>query len=496
MHPAAVTTDDRRLRLGTPAGRAVLLATVLGSSLVMLDTTVVNVALDAIAADLRAGLTALQCTLDAYALTLASFILPGGALGDRYGRRRVFVIGAIWFAVASVLCGLAPGVRTLVVARAVQGIGGALLTPGSLAIISASFAPDDRARAVGTWSGFSGVAGAVAPVVGGWLIHVWSWRLVFLINVPVAAAVVAVAWRHVPESRDPAARGPLDVPGTLLGVLGLAALTYASIAAGARGADAVVRAVGAVGIAALVAFAVVQHRSRNPLVPAELFASRQFTVANLVTFVVYAALGATLFLLVLALQVVAGYGALGAGMSLAPVTLLMLALSASSSGLAQRIGPKLQMSVGPLVAAAGLLLTLRIGTGASYVTVVLPAVAVFGLGLAILVGPLTATVLGAAPATHAGVASAVNNAVARSGGLLAVAVLPAVAGLSGLDYRDPEIYAAGYRTATLLNAGLLVVGGLVAAVGIRNEARRPAVVGARRYGCHVAGPVAAAAEKP
>jgi EmrB/QacA subfamily drug resistance transporter len=487
----AVPDRSPPLRLDEAAGRGVLLATVLGSSLAMLDATVVNVALERIGADLDADLAGLQWTLGAYSLTLAALTLLGGALGDRFGRRRVFIAGTIWFAVASALCGLASDVRTLVVARALQGVGGALLTPGSLAIIAASFAPDDRSRAIGAWSGLSGVAGAVGPLAGGWLVEVWSWRLVFLVNLPLAAAVVAVAARYVPESRDPGASGRFDVPGTVLGAVGLAAMTHASITGGERGMSPAVVVTGTAGVLALAAFALVERRSTNPLVPPQLFASRQFTAANLVTFAVYAALSAAFFFLVVHLQVVAGYGPFRAGLSMLPVTAIMLALSARSGALAQRIGPRLQMTAGPLVAAVGLLATLWIGPGAPYVTVVLPAVAVFGFGLAVLVAPLTATVLAAAPAAQAGVASAVNNAVARAAGLLAVAVLPPLAGLSGGDYRDPQAFAAGYRIATLIAAALLTTGGVLSAIGIRNVVPE-AAPGQRElrhsYSCPIQGP--------
>ena len=462
-------TATRQVRFGEPAGRWVILATVLGSGLAMLDATVVNVALPRIGEDLGTDLAGLQWTLNAYTLTLASFMLLGGSLADRLGRRRIFIIGTVWFALASALCGLAPNVGTLIAARALQGVGGALLTPGSLAIISASFAAEDRGRAIGAWSGLGGIAGAIGPFLGGWLVVAWSWRLVFLINLPLAAVVVAVAARHVPESVDPTASHRLDLPGAALGAIGLAGLTYASIAVGGSGPEPAVVVTGALGVLALIAFVVVERRSDHPLVPPGLFASRQFTVTNIVTFAIYAAFGAVFFLLVLDLQVVAGFSPLAAGTAMLPVTVLLLVLSSWSGALAARIGPRLQMTVGPLLAAAGLLLTLGIGPDASYLTDVLPAVVVFGLGLALLVAPLTATVLNSAPPEHAGAASGVNNAVARAAALLAVALLPAVAGLTGEVYRDPTAFAAGYRTATLIAAGLLVAGGLLSAVAISND---------------------------
>lgn len=473
MREPVTAPETEQVRFGEPAGRWVVLATVLGSGLAMLDATVVNVALPRIGEDLDADLGGLQWTLNGYTLTLAAFILLGGSLADRLGRRRIFILGTVWFALASALCGLAPNVETLVAARILQGIGGALLTPGSLAIISASFVGEDRSKAIGAWSGLGGIAGAAGPFLGGWLIEAWSWRLVFLINLPLAALVVWVAARHVPESVDPESTHKLDLPGTLLAVLGLAGLTYASIAAGDRGVDPLVVGTGAVGVLALVAFVVVERRSTHPLVPPGLFASRQFTVTNMVTFVVYAALGAVMFLLVLHLQVVSGFSPLASGAALLPMTLLMLLLSPRSGALAARIGPRLQMTAGPLIAAAGLLLTLRIGRDASYWTDVLPGVVVFGIGLTALVAPLTSTVLDSAPGQHAGAASGVNNAVARTAGLLAVAVLPPISGLTGTVYRQPDAFADGYRTACLIGVGLLVAGGLLSAAGIRNHIPDP-----------------------
>ena len=460
------------LRMGTSQARWVLLATVLGSGVAMLDATVVNVALERIGSDLGADFAGLQWTVNAYTLTLAALILLGGSLSDRYGRRRVFVVGVCWFALASLLCGLAPDIGTLVAARALQGVGGALLTPGSLAIISASFSGADRAAAVGAWSGLAGVAGAIGPFVGGWLVE-WSWRAVFLVNLPLAVLVVAVAARHVPESRDPAAATRLDWPGTVLVGAGLGALTYAVTAAGDPAAGREVWLWGATGVLALAAFVRVERRSRHPLVPAALFADRQFTAANAATLFVYAALGGLFVLLVLQLQVVSGFSPLLAGTALLPVTALMLLFSARVGALAQRIGPRPLLTAGPLVAAAGVLLMLRIGPDASYLGDVLPATALFGAGLALLVAPLTATVLASAEDRYAGVASGVNNAVARAAGLLAVAVVPVVAGLGGDDYTDPPAFAAGFRTALFILAALLAAGALVSAAFVR----RPLGVG-------------------
>ena len=443
-----------------------LLATVLGSGMAMLDATVVNIALPALGRDLGAGFAGLQWTVNGYTLTLASLILLGGSLGDRFGRRRVFVIGTVWFAAASLLCAAAPTIGLLVAARMLQGVGGALLTPGSLAIISASFVEHDRAAAIGAWSGLGAISGALGPFVGGLLVEV-SWRLVFLINLPVAAVVVAVALRHLPESRDEHSDPHLDLPGAALGALGLAGTTYGLVGYGGQGAGAAVLVSLAGGVVGLVAFVLVERRSRHPMLPVELFADRQFTGANLVTFAVYGALSGVFFLLVVHLQVVAGFSPLAAGTALLPVTLCMLLLSARGGALGARIGPRLPMTLGPIGCAGGVLLLRGIGPGASYVTAVLPGAVVFGLGLSLTVAPLTTTVLSAA-GSRAGVASGVNNAVARAAGLLAVAVLPLLAGIAGNDYRDPVAFLAGFRIAMALCAGLLVLGGGLAALTISN----------------------------
>nr|WP_240896010.1 MFS transporter [Kineococcus siccus] len=450
------------------------MATILGSGLAGIDATVVNVALPTIGAEFGASFAALQWVVTAYTLTLAALILLGGALGDRYGRRRVFVVGVTWFAVASLLCGLAPTDEVLVACRAVQGVGAALLTPGSLAMLQASFAPADRARAIGAWSGLGGVATAIGPLLGGYLVDVASWRWVFLVNVPLAAVVVVVTRRHVPETHDPTATGRVDVPGAALGALGLAGITYALIEAPSGAGPAVLLA-GVAGLAALAGFLVAEHRSAAPMLPLAIFSSRTFTAVNAVTFAVYAALGAVFLLLVVALQSVSGFSPLAAGSALLPVTVVMLLLSARAGALAQRTGPRLPLTLGSLVCAAGVLAMLRIGTSASYLRDVLPAVTVFGLGLALLVAPLTSTVLAAADERHAGVASGVNNAVARAAGLLAVAVVPAVAGLTGDVYEDPVAFAAGFRTALLVATGLLVVAAVLAATtvpGTRPAPRR------------------------
>jgi EmrB/QacA subfamily drug resistance transporter len=452
-----------------PRARWVVLAAVLGSGMAMLDATVVNVALPALGEDLDAGIDELTWTINGYTLTLAAFILLGGSLGDRFGRRRVFVIGTIWFAIASLLCGLAPSIAMLVAARALQGVGGALLTPGSLAMIAGLFEGEERGRLIGIWSGLSGLATAIGPFVGGWLVDSAGWRWVFLINLPIAALTVLVAQRQVPETRDPEAARRLDLAGAALGALGLAGVTWALVAAGESGLTTVTALVAAGGAAALALFILVERRSDHPMLPLGLFASGQFTAANAVTFLVYAALGGIAFALVMHLQIVGGYSPLAAGSALLPVTALLLVLSGPAGALSERIGPRLPMAVGPLVSAGGVLLMMRIGARPSYLVDVLPAATVFGLGLAITVAPLTSAVLAAARSRFAGIASGVNNAVARAASLLAVAVLPLVAGLRGAEYRQPEAFAAGFRLAALLCAGLLASGGVLAALTIRRR---------------------------
>jgi EmrB/QacA subfamily drug resistance transporter len=465
------TTPD--LRLKTARGRWVVAATVLGSGMAALDATVVGIALPAIGRDFHASVSSLQWVVDAYTLTLAGLLLLGGTLGDSYGRRKLFMIGTVWFAVASLLCGVAPSIGVLIAARALQGVGGALLTPGSLAILQASFAQDDRMAAIGAWSGFGGVATAFGPFLGGWLIDAVSWRLVFFINLPVAVVVVAVAARHVPETKAPGPVPKLDVRGAACISGALAGITYGLIGASSYGWGSVeVLLPLAAGLALLGLFILVENKEPHPMLPLGLFKSRQFTAANAVTFVVYAALGGLLFLVPVVLQVAHGYSPVEAGASLLPVTFVMLLLSARSGALADRIGPRLQMSVGPLIIAASFLLFARLENSGDYLTVVLPAALVFGLAVATMVAPLTATALAAAPADHAGVASAVNNDVARAAGLIAVAVLPALAGITGDSYLHKAALAQGFKTAAIISAGFCAAGGVLAAVTIRNPSRK------------------------
>jgi EmrB/QacA subfamily drug resistance transporter len=455
---------------GSRAGRWVLFATILASGIAQLDATVVNVALPRIGKNLHIGLTSLQWTVNAYALTLSGLLLLGGSLGDRFGRRRVFVIGVVWFTAASLGCALAPSGGFLIGMRAVQGIGGALLTPGSLAILQAVFEPDDRAPAVGAWSGLTGVASAMGPVVGGLLVAVapWGWRLVFLINLPLAAAVV-VASRHIPETRDESAEGKIDLIGAALAAVGLAALIYGLTEGSTFGWGT--RQVGATvaGVVLLAIFAAVELREHTPMLPMRLFRSQQFSAANAVTVVVYGALGGVFFLLPVELQQGVGFSPLEAGASLLPVTAMLLLLSSRMGRYAARRGPRLQMTAGPIVAAVGVTLLARVHPGASYVSAVLPGIIVFGLGMATTVAPLTATVMAAAPARDVGVASAVNNDVARTAALFAVAVLPALSGITASAYKSPAALSNGFHHAVWIAASLCALGGVLAGLLIRND---------------------------
>ncbi|WP_327111137.1 MFS transporter [Nocardia sp. NBC_01730] len=477
------TTELPRLRSGT--GRWILLATILGSSVASLDATVVNIALPRIGDSLDTDVAGLQWTLNGYTLTLASFILLGGSLGDRLGRRKVFIWGTVGFAIASVLCGAATNIEMLVAARILQGVAGAMLTPGSLALISSSIDQRDQGAAIGLWSGFGGVAGALGPFLGGWLIEVAGWRSIFFLNVPLTLVVVLVALKHVPESRDPNAVTRLDVPGACVVAGALGALTFGLI-------DSMPLLVG-IGVVLLAVFVVIEVRSDHPLVPPSLFGSRVFTAANLVTFAVYAALGGVFFLLVLELQLVAGYSPLLSGVATVPVTLIMLVLSAPAGRWAQRHGPHLPMSVGPLLAATGLVLLLRIGPDTAYLTDVLPGVLVFGLGLSVLVAPLTGAVLGAVPSSEAGIASGVNNAVARTAQLLAVAALPGLVGISSA-FSDPAAFDDGFVSAMWICVGLLVAGAVLAAVLLRPARHVPVLDNVDCLPqCAVAGPALAPA---
>ncbi|HET7735480.1 MAG TPA: MFS transporter [Nocardioidaceae bacterium] len=476
------------LSVNESRGRWVLAATILGSGMAILDSTIVNIALPAIDDDLDAGTAGLTWTVNAYTLTLASLILLGGSLGDRLGRRRIFVIGVVWFTAASLACGLAPNVELLVVARALQGIGGALLTPGSLAILQASFRPEDRSRAIGVWSGVTGLAAVAGPLLGGMLLELGSWRWIFLVNLPLAAVVLALS-RHVPETKGENATTRADLPGVVLAVAGLGLLTF--------GLSERSLAYAVAGLLGLVGFVVNERRSRQPMLPLAVFRSRVFSATNAATFVVYGAIGGLAMWLVVTLQVVSGVEPVLAGLVLLPLTVCMLLLSPVAGAVYQRIGPTVPMTVGPLVAGAGVALLARIDSEINYVVDALLPTTMFGLGMAATVTPLTSTALASVPDRLAGVASGVNNAVARTAGLLTVALLPVVTGLGSDGFGDPHDLGPAFRTAMLVCAGLMVTGGLIAAAFVR----RPADDGQEHHAecpdrhCDVCGPpVVATAE--
>jgi EmrB/QacA subfamily drug resistance transporter len=468
------------LRIEEPLGRVVLLTTVLGSGVALLDSTIVNVALPTIGRDLGADMAGLQWVISAYALTLAALILLGGSLGDRFGRRRTYIYGVAGFGLASMLSALSPNIAILVGARALQGVAAALLTPGSLAILQSSFQPTDRMRAIGAWTGSLSIAAASGPLLGGWLVG-YDWRWVFWVNVPLCVVVIVLAARYVPESRNPSASKTIDVPGVLFGALGLAGVTYALTAWPGRELNGVtvvpvvplVTAAG--GVLALVAFVMTERRSPHPMLPTSLFASRSFSVINSVTFAIYAALSGALVFLVLFLQVVSGWSALRAGASTLPLSVVMLLLAGRFGTLATRIGVRPLMIAGPLTAAAGFVLLSLSPHHPSYALNVLPGVSLMGLGLAMTVAPLTGTVLAAAPDELAGTASGVNNAVARTAGLMAVAALPAIVGLSGNEYADAASLAPAYRAALLICATAMALGSVLTALGLPRTGEVPAV---------------------
>lgn len=392
-----------------------------------IDGTVVNVALPALQKSLGATITDAQWIIEAYALFLGALILIGGSLGDQFGRKRIFLIGTVWFTTASIFCGVAPSARILIAGRALQGIGAAFLVPGSLAIISATFDGAERGKAIGTWSGFTAITTAAGPVVGGWLIEHFSWRAAFFINLPLAAAVVLLSLRYMDESRDPSRTGRVDWIGATLGIVGLGGIVFGLLEWPPLGASHPL-VVGAliVGVVALGLFILVEHKEQAPMMPLRLFKSRAFSLTNLLTLLLYGALGVVFFLVPLVLIQVKHYSATAAGAAFLPFPIIMFVLSRWSGGLVARTDARLPLTVGPIIAAIGLALFARVGMSDSYWAAVFPAVVVLGLGMAVTVAPLTTTVMTSVPSDHAGVASGVNNAVARIAGLLAIAVFGVV----------------------------------------------------------------------
>ncbi len=498
--------------------RGVLAATILASSMAFIDGTVVNVALPALQKELDATAIGVQWVVEAYALFLAALLLVGGSLGDHYGRKRIFLIGVSIFAAASAWCGVAPNIEQLIVARAVQGIGGALLIPGSLSLISASFPANQRGRAIGTWSGFSAITTAIGPVLGGWLIENVSWRAVFFLNLPLAAAVIVISLQSISESKDERHKGRIDWIGASLATLGLGALTFGLIESSRLGFRSISVWIGiAGGLIALAIFILVEARIKSPMLPLGLFRSRNFSGANMLTLLLYFALSAGFFFLSLNLIQVQNFSATAAGAALLPFVILMFVLSRWSGGLVDRFGPRPPLIIGPLVSGVGFVIMAFPSTQAGYWTGFFPGVVVLGVGMAITVAPLTTTVMSSVAESQAGVASGINNAVSRAAGLLAIAVLGVVMlqvfsaelrrqlttidlpestrdaiydqriKLAGLDVGDvvpqendasarqvvtqamKESFVAGFRVVMLISAGMALAGAVASWMLIENK---------------------------
>ena len=450
----------------TGAKTLTLVAAILGSGIALLDGSIVNVALPAIEADLGGGLAGQQWVVNAYLLTLGSLILLGGSLGDVYGERRIFAIGVASFGIASVLCAVAPTIETLVAARAAQGITSAFLTPASLALIATTFRDErERSAAIGTWTAWGGIAAVIGPLVGGVILEATTWRWIFGVNVPFVLLTLALIRFAVAAQPGDRRTRSVDVPGAVLAALGLTGPVYALIEQPSRGwTSAIVLGGLAAGVVLLTAFVLWELRAADPMLPCGLFARRNFTVANLETLLVYAGLSSLFFFLTIFLQQVADWSALESGLAGLPVTVLLFLLSGRIGALSARSGPRLFMAAGPLVAAAGVLLLVRADEDVGYVADVLPAMVLFGFGLALTVAPLTATVMADADRGNSGIASGVNNAIARVAGLAGIAgVGVAVAGRSGAD-----LDVSGYRLGMILTASLVAVGGIVGLIGIRN----------------------------
>jgi EmrB/QacA subfamily drug resistance transporter len=513
----ADAAEQAELPAPTRAQRFTLLAAILGSTVVFLDSTVVNVALPAIADDLHAGLASQQWVVEAYMLTLVALLLTGGALGDQHGRRLVFLAGLVGFAVTSVACAVAPTDETLIAARALQGVAGALLVPGSLALVAAAYNGPARGRAIGTWTAWTGIATVLGPAAGGALVDALSWRWIFWINLPLIAATVWIVLAGVRESRDEQASSAVDWPGIMLSAVGLGGVVLALIEQPERGwGDPLVWGSLLVGVACIVAFLTWESRSARAMLELSLFRVRNFSVTNAVTLLVYAGLIGGTFYIAIFLQQASGYSALEAGLATMPASLLLFALSPRFGRLSAELGPRLLMCVGPILAGGGMLLLVRVEAEAQYLTQVLPAVLLFGLGLAVTVAPLTTTVLESVGERHAGIASGINNGVSRVAGLLAIAVLGAVIAstyaarlddeLSGapltdraraeagelreralarprseglrpeqarvLDTAAADAAAAGFHAGSALAGALMIAGGILAGAGIRNPPRR------------------------